>query len=108
MVKKKVKSKSNEEIDIDVFEEIFDEIKDNFKSVDGLNEKKQENNLEVKTEKNKDSEKIEIKEDHPKLTSKTKYVGSFEVIDKDDYNELEKEEKAKKKDNSIQDEYEII
>ena len=100
---KNKKSKNNEEIDI--FEQIFDEIKDNFKSVDG--DKEDNKNIEIKTENIKDSEELNSKDDK-KQKEKKKNLGSFEVWDDEDYNRLEEEEKAKKENNSLKDEFEVI
>ena len=99
---KNKKSKDNEEIDI--FEQIFDEIKDNFKSVDG--DKEDNKNIEIKTENIKKSEEVDLKDD--KKQKEKKNLGSFEIWDDEDYKKIEEEEKAKKENNSLKDEFEVI
>ena len=106
---KKIKSENEENEDI--FQTIFEEIKNNFKSVDEIdlnnNETKEEKEIkeekktkdinEEKDNKNKNEVKKEEnkKEEQIENTKKRKYVGSFEVIEEDDFKDLEKSSKKK-------------
>ena len=89
---KKIKSEDHQNEDI--FEKIFDEIKENYKSVDGEEAQEvKEDNKNIKEEKKEDGQKKEeIKKKEVKKNAKTD-VGSFEILNNEDYENVQNQNK---------------